>query len=74
MIVVLRDRQSLKATHWGLATILPNVRLTVVLCVPSLKENLYLVSMASMVNGARIIMENGLCHVMKDKRVALSVK
>lgn len=73
-IVVLRDGQSLKATHSGEATILPNVQLTYVLYVQSLKENLFLVSMALAVSGAKIIMDNGLCWVTKNGRVAPSAK
>lgn len=57
--VVLRDRESLEATHGGGAIIPPNIRLTEVLFVPGLKENLFLLSMASAVNVARIVMENG---------------
>lgn len=59
-IVVLRDGQSFKATHQGEATIPPNVQLTDILYVPSLKENLFLISMASAISGAKIIIENGL--------------
>lgn len=73
-IVVLRDGQSLEATHWAQATKNPNVRLTDVLNVSRLKENVFLISMASKVNGAKIIMENGLYQVMKNKKVALSAK
>lgn len=50
------------------------MRLTDVLYVPSLKENLFSVRIASRVNGAKIIIENGLCQVMKNNRVALNAK
>jgi hypothetical protein len=73
-IVVLGDGRSLEATHRGEAIILPNVRLTNVLYVLSLKENLFLVSIASAISRAKIVKENGLCQVMKDGRVALSAK
>jgi hypothetical protein len=72
--VVLGDRQSLKATHWRRAIIPPSIWLTEVLFVLGLKENLFLVSMASAVNGARIVMENGLCQIIKDNKIALSAK
>lgn len=74
IIIVLRDGQSLEATHREQATIFPNVRLSNVLSVRDLKENLFLISMASTVNGAKVIIENGLCQVIKDKRVAFNTK
>jgi hypothetical protein len=73
-IVVFGDGRSLEATHQGEAIIPENVCLTDVLYVPGLKENLFLVSMASVVSGAKVVMENGLCQVIKDERVALSAK
>lgn len=74
IIVVLRDGESLKETHQGEATISPNVRLTDNLYVRGLKENLFLVSIASAISGNKIVMENGLCQVMKNGRFALSAK
>lgn len=73
-IVVIWEGQSLMATHRGEAIIPPNVHLIDVLYIPSLKENLFLVSMASTVSRAKIIMKNSLCQVMKDGRVTLSTK
>lgn len=35
---------------------------------------MFLVSMASAINGAKILMENNLCQVIKDGRIALSAK
>jgi hypothetical protein len=73
-VVVLGDGRRLEATHQGQALIPPNVKLTEVLYVPGLKENLFSISMASAINGVKIVMENGLCHVMKGGEVALSAK
>lgn len=50
------------------------MRLTNILYVLGLKENLFLVSMASTINGAKIIIKNDLCQEIKDGRVALSAK
>lgn len=73
-IVVLGVGQSLKATHPREAIIPQDVRLTDVLYILGLKENLFLVSMASALSRAKIVMKNGSCQVMKDGRVALSAK
>lgn len=73
-IVVFGNRWNLKATHQREAIILLNVCFTNVLYVLNLKENLFSISMASALSGAKIVMENGLCQVMKDERVALSAK
>jgi hypothetical protein len=73
-IVVLEDGWSLKATHQGKAIIPPNVQLTEVLFVLGLKENLFLVGMASAIKRGRIMMDNGSSQVMKDGKVALSAK
>jgi hypothetical protein len=72
--IVLGDGQSLEATHRGEAIIPPNIRLTEVLYVPGLKENLFSVSIASAVNGAKIVMENGFCQIIKNGKIALSAK
>lgn len=73
-IVVLGNGQSLEAMHQGETIIPPNVRLTNVLYVPGLKENIFLVCMASTVSGAKIVMENGSCQVMKDGEIVLIAK
>lgn len=60
-VVVLGDGWSLEATHGGQSTISPNVKLSNVLYVLSLKENIILASMALEVSGTKVIIENGLC-------------
>lgn len=45
MIVILYDKQSLKTMHQGQATIPSDVKLSDVLYILSLKENIFLVSM-----------------------------
>jgi hypothetical protein len=72
--IVLGDGRSLEATHRGEAIIPPNIRLTEVLNVPGLKENLFSISTASAINGAKIVMENGFCQIIKNGKIALSAK
>lgn len=73
-IVVFGDKPSLKATHQGQATMFPNVKMSEILYVLSLKENLFLISMTLVVSMAKDIMENGLHQVIKNGKVALSAK
>lgn len=73
-IVVFGDGRSLEATNQREAIIPPKVGLTNVLHISGLKENLFLMSMASTLSRAKIVMENGSCQVMKDRRVVLSAK
>lgn len=72
--VVLGDEQSFKGRHQGGANTPSNMRLTKILFVLGLKENLFSISMASIVNEAKIVIQNGLCKIIKDGKVALSVK
>lgn len=41
---------------------------------PGLKDNLFSISMASAISGAKIVIENGLCQVMNDGKIALNAK
>jgi hypothetical protein len=72
--VVLGDGRDLMATHRGQAVIPSNVWLRDVLYVPGLEENLFSISTAASLKGARIVMERGLCRVMLDGKEALSAK
>jgi hypothetical protein len=72
--VILGDGRQLMATHRGQAAIPPNVRLRDVLYVPGLQENLFSISTAASLKGARIVMERGLCRVMLDGKEALTAK
>jgi hypothetical protein len=72
--VVLGDGTKLQATHRGQAQISPDVKLTNVLYVPGLQENLFSVASASAMIGVKIVMENGECKVMKLGRVALTAR
>lgn len=58
-MVVFGDKWGLKAMHQGQAIILPNVRMSKVLYIRRLKENLFFDSITSLVNEAKVIIENG---------------
>lgn len=70
-IVVFRDRQSFETMHWEQAIIPLKFRLLEVLYILGLKECIFSINMALVVNRANVIMENYQCWVIKKRKVAL---
>ena len=69
--VVLGDGRELAVTHRGDALVRPNVRLTNVLYVPGLQENLFSVTTAASRPGVKVVMEDGACRVTRDGKEAI---
>jgi len=70
--VVLGDGRELTATHRGEALIRPDVRLTDVLYVPGLQENLFSVSTAASRPGVRVVMEDGACKIFQANQEVIA--
>ena len=72
--VIIGDGRVLKATHIGDVELRQDIRLTKVLYVEKLNQNLFSVVAASETRGVEIVFTNGNCFIRKDNQTLLQAE